>query len=260
MPVCTIWALKGGVGKTTVTASLASCPDFGPARWQICLDPQADAAMLAGVKPDAELVSHMTAFSNAVLGRGSLSNAVFLLPDKTYFSQASAALDKLEDKQALKKLLASARKSYMIFIDVPPRLGGTTDAALVASDLVIVPTLLEPQSVNAIYRTVEYIRKIAPQIRLIAILPTRVDSGRSSAGARISAGRMLAAGESLHCPVLPILRERASLQSAQADGATVWSYPYCGDSRTDFSGLAKSIMSATKWQPIKLAGVNNEKE
>lgn len=147
--------LKGGVGKTTIALNLgAQFHREGFKVMVVDLDPQATASAWSALASELE---HDGPPVIAMKGR------------------------------SLRRDLERVTKGMdVVLLDCPPRLGPETRAAMVVSDLILVPLIPGPESVWALDETAELIeeaRALRPEIKS-AIVFNRSDWSKLSAGTR----------------------------------------------------------------------------
>jgi chromosome partitioning protein len=117
---------KGGVGKTTIAVNLASC--YSQAGFRVLLvdaDPQASALAWSGVRE--------------------------MLPAFVVVGMAKPTLHR--------ELPALAKNYDVVVIDGPPRVNELARAAILASDMVLIPVQPSPYDVWAAAETVQLIRE-----------------------------------------------------------------------------------------------------
>ena len=173
MSVVSVINYKGGVGKTTVTANLASELAWRDYRiLLIDLDPQASLTSIFGIQPEFDLQSNDTAY--AALRYDSERRSMADVIKKTYFSGIDLIPGNLElmdfefDTPAylstgesddlgffferLKLAIAQVEDDYdFVILDTPPSLGYATLAALYAATGIIIsihPAMLDVASCN----------------------------------------------------------------------------------------------------------------
>lgn len=158
---------KGGVAKTTTSLSLSGAfVESGYKVLAIDLDPQANLSLSFGQEFSTRSLSIIDGLLNnltlqELIKKTSIPN-LDLIPSN---SQVGLAERMLPSKQnytlLLKNLLESAKLTYdFVLIDCPPFLGAITSNALLASDLLIIPTQAEYYSVFALRNMMTLIRQV----------------------------------------------------------------------------------------------------
>jgi chromosome partitioning protein len=161
---------KGGVAKTTTTISLgAAIVETGLEVLVIDLDGQANLSLALGNDGSKSKSS----VANVLLENLPAQNAVqetgikglFLLPATSELSLAERFLPIRQGYETtLAKAIHAANWSYdYIIIDCPPFLGAVTLNALVASDLLLMPTQAEFFSINALRNMMGMVRRVRGQ-------------------------------------------------------------------------------------------------
>lgn len=161
---------KGGVAKTTTTISLgASLVELGLEVLVIDLDGQANLSLALGV----ENGKAETSIANVLLESASARSAVRetgiprldLIPSNAEMGLAERFLPIRQGYETvLSKALRDGDWAYdYILLDCPPFLGAVTNNALMASDLLIMPTQAEFFSINALRNMMAVVRRIRAQ-------------------------------------------------------------------------------------------------
>ncbi len=161
---------KGGVAKTTSTLSLgASLVETKSKVLLVDLDSQANLTLALGVDPEKTTKS----ISSLLMEDVPLSAIVketgipglYLAPSNHELGYAERFLPtKPGHEQLLRKILrASAQEYDFVVFDCPPFLGAITLSALVAADLLIIPTQAEYFSIYAIRNMNSLIRRVRAQ-------------------------------------------------------------------------------------------------
>ncbi|MEO2107873.1 MAG: AAA family ATPase [Actinomycetota bacterium] len=176
---------KGGVAKTTTTASLAAAlAARGLNVLTVDLDPQACLTFSLGFDPD-EL---SPTIHEVVTGRGTLAETVLthdecdLAPANLDLAGAEVALlSRTGREYVLRAELIDLRESYdAIFIDCPPSLGVLTLNGLTAADKVVIPVQCETLShrgVSQLLETIADIQKLTnPQLEVAGLVATMFDT------------------------------------------------------------------------------------
>lgn len=188
MKVLSVGAQKGGVGKTTSSLYLAT-------RAASYLDGTVD-------NPAVGLVD-----------RDESKNLTELLTDYPTLIRTGIVLLAGED------IPPSSAGLQLVIIDTPPGLSAIS--SLEESDLVVVPVVPETQSVINLRKyleTIEHQRlSIEHRMRLLALLPTRVETRSPMDRLRLDDIRAIAAHQDPAVPVLTPVPQRASIKRYELD-------------------------------------------
>lgn len=160
---------KGGVAKTTTALSLgAALAEQDRSVLLVDLDPQANLTMSMGLKPSR--LQHTVA--DLLMGDGTLDQVVVqtqiegisLLPASQELLMTEQFLRVRQNYEALLKDHLTEDGNYaFVLMDCPPTLGVTTRNALVAADLLIIPTQAEFYSASALHNVLDLIRQLRTQ-------------------------------------------------------------------------------------------------
>jgi chromosome partitioning protein len=172
---------KGGVAKTTTTLSLSGAfVEAGYRVLAIDLDPQANLTLSLGQENTKAAYSMIDGLINNVslsdlIKKTSIAN-LDLIPSNNQLGLAERLLPSRQNyTMMLRDFLKSGALPYdYVFIDCPPFLGAITANALIASDLLILPTQAEYYSVYALRNMMTLIRQVRangnPQLRYRLLL------------------------------------------------------------------------------------------
>jgi chromosome partitioning protein len=172
---------KGGVAKTTTSLSLSGA--FVEAGYRVLavdLDPQANLSLSLGYEGNRTSHSIIDGLINSMpvsdlIKKTSIPN-LDLIPSNNQLGLAERLLpSKQYYTMLLRNLFKSGTLPYdYVFIDCPPFLGAITSNALIASDLLILPTQAEYYSVFALRNMMTLIRQVRangnPQLRYRLLL------------------------------------------------------------------------------------------
>ncbi len=167
---------KGGVAKTTTTISLAAAlVEAGLEVLMIDLDGQSNLSLAFGIETGKANGSASSAptIVNVLLESAAAQNAVRetgiprldLIPSTSEMSLAERFLPIRQGYEtALSVALREANWAYdYIIMDCPPFLGAVTFNALMASNLLIMPTQAEFFSINALRNMMALVRRVRTQ-------------------------------------------------------------------------------------------------
>jgi len=174
---------KGGVGKTTTAVNLAiAFALYGKRTLLIDVDPAGSCAEILGyrkeeIKSDIFHVLQFTTSLHQVILKTPVTNLDFIpMKHLTYIDEVR--LGKIStNEQLLSNILKPEAYSYdYIVIDCPPYLIGTTNAALIAANSLLIPTMPGQLSINAVIKIVDHVKNIQknynPKLRVEGILLT----------------------------------------------------------------------------------------
>jgi cellulose biosynthesis protein BcsQ len=205
-PILSFVNLKGGVGKTTVSANLAVA--LGEEGWRVLvvdLDYQSSLSqiLLCPAEMD-ELIGSRRLIHEALAAPGGELTAfrraicrVSIIPDSEIFVVAAdeelgdsemalahkwqAGITSDDIRYRLRAVLQApeiAERFDFILLDCPPRLTTACMNALSASDYVIVPVLPSPLSANAVPRLLKWLKLLraqpCPELSVMGVIGNKV--------------------------------------------------------------------------------------
>jgi chromosome partitioning protein len=158
---------KGGVAKTTTTLSLGGAlVEHGYRVLLVDLDPQANLSLSLGFEPENNQCSIINLFleNKPIIGAicATRLERLFILPANKDIGLAERLLPSKPDYHLFLKNLFSGIDNPFDFIlmDCPPFLGAITLNALMASNLLVLPTQAEYYSVFALKNMMGLIRQV----------------------------------------------------------------------------------------------------
>lgn len=187
MRVLAIANQKGGVGKTTTTATLgALLAAAGQRVLMLDMDPQASLtrscgvedpqgrglAEVLGITDDGELALKQIALN--------IRPGLDLAPSSIALASTEVGLTvRMNREQVLRRALAGVEGYDLAIIDCGPSLGLLVVNALAAADAVLVPTQPEQMAVYGLALFLETVAKVRramnPGLKVLGIVPTMVD-------------------------------------------------------------------------------------
>ena len=176
---------KGGVAKTTTTASLgAAFAELGERVLLVDLDPQASLTFSLGVNPEDLKVS----LHQVLLGESTAFDAMIdtddyvdLLPSTIELTATEAQLMNRAGREfVLRDALKSVVDDYdWVLLDCSPSLGIITLNALTAAHEVIVPMhgeTLSHRGLGQLLETIEEVKQYTnPDLKVLGVLPVMFD-------------------------------------------------------------------------------------
>ncbi|MEY4322647.1 MAG: hypothetical protein RL410_428 [Actinomycetota bacterium] len=176
---------KGGVAKTTTTASLgAAFAELGENVLLVDLDPQACLTFSLGVDPES--VQH--SIHHVLMGESTAFNAMIdtddyvdLLPSSIELTATESQLMNRPGREyVLREALKSVAADYdWVLLDCSPSLGIITLNALTAADEVIVPMhgeTLSHRGLGQLLETIEEVQQYTnPDLTVLGVLPVMFD-------------------------------------------------------------------------------------
>jgi len=183
---------KGGVAKTTTAISLGGAfVEMEQDVLLVDLDPQANLSLALGLPPHKIRRSVADIMLNSAtpmsISRETSIPGLDVLPSNADMGMAERFLPIRQNyQQVLKKALDTIHLYDKIILDCPPSMGATTINALVAADLLIIPTQPEYLSAYALRHVMASIRSVRqddnPDLMyriLITMLDIRIGSHKA---------------------------------------------------------------------------------
>lgn len=236
---------KGGVGKTTTAAALASGLSLkGYKVLAVDLDPQCNLSYSFGVQPGGhsalELITKGTAAAviagglAVIAGDRDLAGADSFITGKGKENKLKAGLDPFR-----------GRYDYIV-IDTPPALGILTINALAACQSAIIPAQADIFSLHGIEQladTLEPVKALCnPGLQLDGILLTRY-SGRTVLSRELAeAAEQLAAKLDTHV-FKTAIREAVSIREAQLNQQPLYSYAPKAKATADYTAFVAEFLA-----------------
>lgn len=240
---------KGGVGKTTTAVTLASgYAAMGERVLLIDTDVQGNIAYFLGLPPADELfellvvekeisavVYEVTYLPKLSVIRSFRKTAVV---ESMLTSQQKDYLE-WDIKTLLRIPLAAAQNEYdIVFIDTAPALSSIQQAALYASDFLIIPAIPEYASEAGVSQLATTVHSIDAKTSLLGVLPMMVDSRSREHAQTIS--EMEKAFPGL---VLPRVRKLIALGEAPRAGLPIWWYAPSSEAAKDFAAVLGEVQN-----------------
>jgi cellulose biosynthesis protein BcsQ len=217
---------KGGVGKTSLTTNIGGLTAASGLRVLIVdLDQQGNVARDLGLEPDdgAELFEALTSAKRGLHVTHEVRPNLDVVLGGPAMGDAASAFASREQRgagtlaEALESKLAQLAPNYdLILLDTPPGDRIVTEAALVASAAVVIPTRADQASIDGVARIAERflaVRDRNPHLRLagVALFAMATRAGRLERDLRATLAEILGSAA-------PVFATRIrDLHSAAAD-------------------------------------------
>lgn len=246
MRIITVANQKGGVGKSTTVAALASgLAQKGFRVLAIDLDAQRNLSMTVGAdttgSTSLEVLTGDVRAQDAIQRRADID----IIPAGKALSGADAFIADTGKEYRLQEALAPLREAYdYILIDTPPALGILTVNALTAADSVLIPAQADVYSLHGIEQLVETITPVKkycnPNLAIEGILLTRY-SARSVLSREV-AEMMEQLARRLGTRVFrSTIREAISVKEAQISQKSLVEYAPGAKVTQDYAALIEEL-------------------
>jgi len=218
---------KGGVGKTTTATTLAHGLALGGRQTLLIdVDPQGQIASSLGRPQEGGLFNWLVGeYALRDVVRTSGRDRLYLIPGNKRTATAQTVLNaERRTLQAIRKELPEVEQSgiSVVVLDTAPSVGGLQEAALVAADLVIIPTATDFLASEGVIRTMETLKELREKDgwrgRVLGILPTFFDDVTNESQAMI-ADLHDTFGEKL---ILTPIHRATVLRECASEGVTIW--------------------------------------
>lgn len=255
---------KGGVGKTTTCVNLAaSLAAMKRKVLLIDLDPQGNASVGSGVRPDNSLTMNQVLLRQASIAevKRTTTSLYDLLPSNSTLTVAEVRLLKLENREYLLQESLSKVSNYdYIIIDCPPSLNMLTVNALVASHCVLIPMQCEYYAMEGLAGLLSTIKQLQqhanPQLRLEGVLRTMYD-GRNRLAIEVSQQLIEYFGDNVYQTVIP---RNVRLAEAPSHGLPVLLYDSKSQGAAAYLALAAELLRRESQLAKEIESSQKEKQ
>lgn len=238
---------KGGVGKTTSTASVGvAMARQGKRVLLVDLDSQAN---LTGffLREDVEVSIYDSLVEKTPLPLVHIEDNLDLAPSNLNMAAAEVKMAPLIQREMrLANLLAKQKANYdYILIDCPPSLGIVTINAFFAADQIYVPVAAEVLSLKGmmvIENVLDDLREAKPEIKISGLFVTRFD-GRMNICKSVEEELRTQYADAVFATHI---REHVSLLEAPASGGSIFDYDAKGRGAQDYLALTGEILERTR--------------
>ena len=242
-----IYNLKGGVGKTTTTSSLAAALGKNGKKVLVMdMDPQSSLTFLVSdrrkpLKGTMEEIYFGRKTVDECIGKGTLFDYI---GSTLRLSKGEMELSgKYNREQIIKKAIGKstidANYDYVLF-DCPPGMGIFALNAIASADSLLIPCqceLLAMEGMGILFELLEEpIENLNPNIEILGILPTRLDGRKALTN---DAYEML---KMKYENVLEPIRENVRLSELGIDTKSVFEHDPKSNGAKDYMKLAEVIL------------------
>ena len=241
----TICNAKGGVGKTTSTASIGACMAMmGRKVLLIDLDGQANLTLYFMPNADDIEVSIFDSMVEGVpLPIHNVKENLDLVPSSIEMASAEISMTNLiAREQILNKLLCMVKDRYdYILIDCPPSLGIVTTNAFLAADEIFVPMtpeLLPLKGMRMLDNFIATLKQVKPSVCLSGVFTTRFNNRRLNKVVE-NAVRSRYKDIMLNTRI----RENITLAESAGSGKSIFEYDANSNGAKDYKALTEEIMN-----------------
>lgn len=250
MQVIAVSNQKGGVAKTTTAAALAQgIARTGARVLAVDLDPQCSLSFAYGIGPtgDSAMTLREVLDGKPIVGAIRQTEAGDIVPCTLRLAAADMSYTRLGREQLLTDALKQVRDRYdYAVLDTPPSLGILTNNALVAAQVLVIPTTCDAyclQAVTQLSETVGEVRRYANRdLRILGLAITRFD-GRSNL-AKEYLGKVDELAESLRTHVFETkIREGVAVRRAQDTQESIYDNPNSKQAQ-DYTALVQEVLAA----------------
>lgn len=248
--VITIGNQKGGVGKTSTAVTLG----HGLALWRkrvliVDLDPQGQAATFLGLRQESGIFELLVSrrpladVTRSASVNGYARPGLYLVPGDKRTATAQTVLQVEHGADATRTLadvLAPADFDYIIF-DTSPSVGVLQEAALYASDGLIVPVACDypaTEGMAGIMATLKAVNARGGRCQLLCALPTMYDTTRESRETL----RQLR--DSFGATTAEPIHRAAIMRECAADGCTIWEKQPKSRAGLEYARLVRMVDNA----------------
>ena len=243
--IITLANYKGGVSKTTSTASIGACLAMkGKKVLLIDLDGQANLTLYyVPNENDIDLCVFDSLVSGEPLPIRNIRENLDLVPSSLEMASAEIALTNLiAREQLLGKLLSEVKDRYdYILIDCPPSLGIVTTNAFLAADEIFVPMtpeLLPLKGMRMLDNFISTLQRVKPSVCLKGVFTTRFNH-RNLNKAVENAVRTRYKDIMLNTRI----RENIALAESAGSGNSIFEYDADSNGAKDYRALTEEIMN-----------------
>lgn len=242
--IITLANFKGGVGKSTSTASIGGCLAMkGYKVLLVDLDGQSNLTLYYVLDADnLETSIFDTLINDEALPIINVKPNLDIVPSSLEMASAEIAMTNiLAREQLLSRALSKVRKNYdFILIDCPPSLGIVTTNAFLAADEILVPMtpeLLPLKGMKMLDSFVSSLQVIKPSVKLNGVFITRFNHRKLN---KVVAEALKNRYQSITFHTT--IRENISLAESAGSGQSIFEYEPNSNGAKDYLELTEEIL------------------
>ena len=242
--IITLANFKGGVGKSTSTASIGACLAMkGYKVLLVDLDGQSNLTLYYVLDADnLETSIFDTLINDEALPIINVKPNLDIVPSSLEMASAEIAMtNMLAREQLLSRALSKVRKNYdFILIDCPPSLGIVTTNAFLAADEILVPMtpeLLPLKGMKMLDCFVSSLQVIKPSVKLNGVFITRFNHRKLN---KVVAEALKNRYQSITFHTT--IRENISLAESAGSGQSIFEYEPNSNGAKDYLELTEEIL------------------
>lgn len=235
---------KGGVGKTTSTASIGAClASKGYKTLLVDLDGQANLTTYFLLDEDEERASIYDALVNNVpLPVFSVSHNLDLVPSSLEMAGAEVSMTNIVAReQLLTGALKAVKEKYdYILLDCPPSLGiVTTNAFLAATEIIVpmTPELLPLKGMSMLDSFIDSLRRVKPELRINGVFITRYNNRKLNKAVESALKQRYE-----NITYQTKIRENIAVAESAGSGASIFEYDKESNGAKDYQALTEEII------------------
>ena len=247
--------VKGGVGKTTLSFSLAvRANHYGAKVLLIDLDQQFNLTRSFDIEARKNpvwlnIIRDQVKVEDAIV---NISDGLDIIPSSlnnsrldTELTQSTANL-----KDMIRDHISPIRDNYdLVIIDCPPAINKINTAAACASDLIIIPIYPDPYVMDGMEFTMAELNKIKKDFKLK--LDYKIIWNKYDARERLGPFYMheVAKNEELFGKLMPVvIRIDAAVKNAAHESKSIFDLPNKSPIREDIDEFAKEVLGINTWK------------
>ncbi|UKN01598.1 ParA family protein [Paracrocinitomix mangrovi] len=236
---------KGGTGKTTTVVNLGRALSLkGKNVLLVDLDPQANLSYSYGISTEGCVLGEVLLDKHIDSGSIFYKDGLDLIPSNTDLQEYEAELIRSNaPKTALKEALEDVKDQYdFILIDCPPTASHLTVNALMASDAVLIPMLMENLSLVGFEQMIDLVfdikTKYHSELFILGVVGVLVDERRHLTTQILEALRSNYGVDVFNNYV----RQNVKAAEAPASGQSVIDYAPTSNSAKDYIAIANELL------------------